>query len=83
MGNKREIVNIFWKYLKILSLKLGPNSTKFDTKHPWVDGIQNFTNQGPHPSSRGDNSKIIKIHGKYLKIFYARTTRPVSTKLLG
>ena len=34
-----------------------PITTKFDTKHPWVDGIQIFTNKGPHTSSRGDNSK--------------------------
>ena len=59
----------------------GPISTKFGTKHPWVDGIQIFTNKGPHPSSRGDNSKIIKIYGEYLKIFYFRTTGPVSMKL--
>ena len=54
----------------------GPISTKFGTKHPWVDG----TNKGQHPSSRGDNSKIIKIYGEYLKIFYLSITGPVSTK---
>ena len=59
----------------------GPISTKFGTKHPWVDGIQIFTYKGPHPSSRGDNNKIIKIYGEYLKNFYFRTTGPVSTKL--
>ena len=37
--------------------------------------------KGPHPSSRGDNSKIIKIYREYLKIFYFRTTGPDSTKL--
>ena len=44
----------------------GPISTKSDTKDPWVDGFQIFTDKGPHPSSRGDNSKIIKIYGEYL-----------------
>ena len=58
----------------------GPISTKFGTKHPWVDGIQICTNKGQHPSSRGDNSKIIKIYGEYLKIFYFSITGPVSTK---
>ena len=28
----------------------------------------------------GDNSKIIKIYGEYLKIFYLSITGPVSTK---
>ena len=58
----------------------GPISTKFSTKHPWVDGIQIFTKR-PNPSSRWDNSKIIKIFGEYLKKIYFRTTGPVSTKL--
>ena len=58
----------------------GPISTKFGTKHPLVDGIQIFTNKGPHPTSRGDNMKIIKTYGEYSKIFYFRTTGPVSTK---
>ena len=58
----------------------GPISTKFGTKHPWVDGILIFTNKGQHPSSWGENSKIIKIYGDYLKIFYFSTTGPVSTK---
>ena len=26
----------------------GPISTKFGTKHLWVDGLQIFTNKGPH-----------------------------------
>ena len=75
--DKSEIVKLYWKYFKILSLKLlggfQPNS--------WVDGIQIFTNKGPHPSSKGDDSKIIKIYGEYLKKFYFRTTGPVSSKL--
>ena len=58
----------------------GQISTKFGTKHPWVDGIQICTNKGHHPSSRGINSKIIKIYGEYLKIFYFSITGTVSTK---
>ena len=53
--------------------------TKFGTKHPWVDGIEIFTNKGPRPFLRGDNSKLINIYGEYFKNFYFRTTRPVST----
>ena len=59
--DKSEIVKLYWKYLKILSLK--PISSKFGTKHPWVDVIQIFTNKGQHPSSRWD--KIIKIYEEY------------------
>ena len=59
-----------------------PIFTEFGTKHIWVDGNQiNFTNEGLHPSWRGDNSKKINIYGDYLKIFYLRTTGLVSTKL--
>ena len=31
--------------------------------HPWVKGIQVFTNEGPHPFPREDNYEIAKIHG--------------------
>ena len=40
-----------------------------------------FTNKSTHPSSRGDNSKIMKIYGEYLKKIFFRTSGPVSTKL--
>ena len=33
-----------------------------------------------HPSSRGDNSKVMKIYEEYFKNFYLRTKGPVSTK---
>ena len=58
-----------------------PISTKFGIKQSWVDGIQIFTNKSPHPSSRGDNRKIIKIYGEYLIFFYSENTGPGSTKL--
>ena len=74
-GDKSKNVKLYWKYFKNPLFKTtGPISTKFGTKNPWIDGIQIFTNKGPHPSSRGDNSKIIKIYGEYLKILYFRTT---------
>ena len=84
-GDKSEIVILYWKYLKFLSLKLlgqfQQNLAQSILGYLWVDGIQLFTNKGPHPSSREDNSKIIKIYGEYLKNFYFRTTRPISTKI--
>jgi hypothetical protein len=32
-------------------------------------------------SLRGDNSKRVKMHKKYFKIFFSRTTGPISTRL--
>jgi hypothetical protein len=43
--------------------------------------IQVCSNKGWCPSLRGDNSKRVKIHKKYLKIFFFRTTGPISTRL--
>ena len=40
----------------------GPISSKLDTKYPWVKGIQVCSNEGPHPSQRGDNRELIKIN---------------------
>jgi hypothetical protein len=37
--------------------------------------------EGDNPSLRGDNSERVKIHRKFLKIFFSRTSRPKSIKL--
>jgi hypothetical protein len=42
---------------KIFSRGSEPISIKLGTNHPWVKGIQNFTNEGPGPLQRGDNHK--------------------------
>ena len=78
-GRKKRNSKIILKIFKNSLFKTtGPISTKFVTKHPWIDRIQIFPNEGQHPSSRGYESKIIKIYGEF---FYFRTTGPVSTKL--
>jgi hypothetical protein len=59
----------------------GPNLTKLGTNHRWGEGIQVCSNEGDCPSPRGDNSKTIKIHWKFLKIFFSITSRPNSIKL--
>jgi hypothetical protein len=46
-----------------------------------VKGIQVCSKEGDSPSSRGDNSERVKIHCKFLKIFFFRTSRPNSIKL--
>ena len=47
-GDKSEIVNYIENILTSLFKTTRPISTTFGTKHPWVDGIQIFTNKGPH-----------------------------------
>jgi hypothetical protein len=54
--------------------------TRLDTNHPWGEGIQVCSNEGEYPSPRGDNSKKVKMHGKFLKIFLSRTREPNSIK---
>jgi hypothetical protein len=55
----------------------GPILTRLGTNHPWGKGIQVCSNEGRHLSLRGDNSKRVKIHKKYLKFFFSRTTWPI------
>jgi hypothetical protein len=40
----------------------GPILNRIDTNHPWVKGIQVWSNEGDSPSPRGDNSKKVNIH---------------------
>jgi hypothetical protein len=46
-----------------------------------VEGIQVCSNEGNVPPPRRDNSKRVKIHWKFLKIFFSRTRRPISIRL--
>ena len=46
---------------------------------PWVMENQLFTNEGPHPISKGYNSEILKMHSQISEIF-SRKTGPNSTK---
>ena len=81
-GDYYEIVKIHWWNLKIFfSRTIEPFSTKLDAKHPWTKGIQVCSNEGPHPFPRGDYCEIAKIHRRNSKIFFSRTTEPISTKL--
>ena len=64
-----------------LSRTTEPISTKLNTKHFWMKGIQVSSNEGPRPFPRGGNYEIVKIHCQHLKIFFSRTAEPISTKL--
>jgi hypothetical protein len=59
----------------------GPISTRLGTDHPLGEGFQVCSNEGDRSSSRGDNSKRVKTHWKFLKFFFSRTSRPNSIKL--
>jgi hypothetical protein len=48
---------------------------------PWREGIQFCSNEGERLSPRGDNSKEVNIHLKFLKILFLRTSKPSSIKL--
>ena len=82
-ADNSKIVYLFSKYLKSSSISraTGPISTKLDTMHSWVKGIQDCSNEGPHPFLRGDNHEIVKNTLTKLNIFFSRTTEPISTKL--
>ena len=68
-------------FFNFFSRTTGPISTKLDTKHPWVKGIQVCSDEGPRPFPRGDNSEIVNLYLKFLKIFFSITTGPIWTKL--
>jgi hypothetical protein len=44
------------------------------------EGIQVCSNEEDNPSPRGDNSERVKIHLKFKKIFFSRTSKPNSIK---
>jgi hypothetical protein len=54
----------------------GSISTRLGTNHPLVEGFQVCSNKRDSPSPRGDNSKRVKIHWTFLKIFFYRTSKP-------
>jgi hypothetical protein len=43
--------------------------------------IKVCSKEGDSPSPRGDNSERVKMHRKFLNIFFSRTSRPKSIKL--
>jgi hypothetical protein len=62
-GDNHKNVKMGWGHLKIFfSRTTGPILTRLGTNHPWVEGIQDCSNEGDNPSPRGDNSERVKIH---------------------
>jgi hypothetical protein len=74
-------LSVIFYIFDFFSRTTGPILTKLSTNHPWGEGIQVCSNEGDCPSPGGDNSKTIKMHWKFLKIFFSRTSMPNSIKL--
>jgi hypothetical protein len=75
----RPSVNFY--IFDFFSRTTGPILTRLGTDHLWGKGFQVCSNEGDCSSPRGDNSKSIKIHWKFLKIFFSITSWPNSIKL--
>ena len=60
-GDNYEIAKIHWQNLKIFSRTTGPISTKPDTVHPWVKGIQVCSNEEPFNSHKVNNELFLLI----------------------
>ena len=69
-----------WRWSTLMNFKGQFQPNLVQLKHPWVKGIQVSTNDGPHPFRRGVNYER-KIHKRKIKMFFSRTTLPISTKL--
>ena len=81
-GYNYEIGKMHWWHFKIFFARTArPILPKLGTKHTWVKGIQVCSNEEPRPCPRRDNYEIAKIYWWNLKIFFSKTTRPISTKL--
>jgi hypothetical protein len=79
-GDNHKNLNMGWGNLNIFSRTIGLILNILGTNHPRIEKIQVSLKEGDSPSSRGDNSEIVKIHRQFLKIFFSRTSRPKSIK---
>jgi hypothetical protein len=65
-GDNHKNVKLGCDHLKIFfSRTTGPILTRLSTNHPWGKWIQVCSNEGDNPSSSGDKSKRVKMHGKF------------------
>jgi hypothetical protein len=75
-GNNNKNVKVGCGHLKVFILRTtGSILIRLGTNHCWGKWIQVCSNEGDCSSPREDNSEIVKIHLKFLKIF-SRTSRP-------
>ena len=62
-----------------LSRTTGPISAKLGTNHPWVKGVLEYSKEEPLLFRRGDDYELVKIHRQNFKIFFYKTTGPISS----
>jgi hypothetical protein len=81
-GDNHRNIKMGWGHSKIFfSRTTGPILTSLGTHHPWRERIWVSLKKGDSLCPRGDNSERVKIHRKFFKIFFSRTSRPKSIKL--
>jgi hypothetical protein len=82
-GDNHKNVKTGWGHLKtFFSRTTVAILTRLGTNLPWWEGIQIYSNERDCHSPREDNNnERVKIHCKFLKIFFSRTSRPNSIKL--
>jgi hypothetical protein len=61
-GDNHKHVKMGWGHLKIFSRTTGPILARLFTNRPRGKGIQVCSNEGEHPSPRGDDGKRVKVH---------------------
>jgi hypothetical protein len=79
LSSVRPSVNFY--IFDFFSRTTRPILTRLGTDHLWGKGFQVCSNEGDCPSPREDISESVKIHWKFLKIFFSRSSRPNSIKL--
>ena len=54
-------LSVIFSHFHLLLQNHWVNSSKLKIKHPWVNGIQVCSNEGPRPFQREDNSEVVKM----------------------
>ena len=79
-GDNSNKLKIYWQLLKIYPRTSIPISTKHDNKVFLGKRELKFVQLKGHAFFQGEIIATEKIHWRLLKIFYSRTTWPISTK---
>ena len=74
-------LSINFSHFHLLLKNQWANFNQTSLKASFGNGDSSFLNERSRPFSRGYIYQIAKIHWQNLKIFFSRTTKPISTKL--
>jgi hypothetical protein len=79
-GDNHKNVKMGCGHLKIFfSRTTGPILTRLGTNYPWRKRIQLSLKEGDSPFLRGDNCERVKIHRKFLEIFFRTCAKIIQT----